>query len=197
MAKLPQAGKGRKVYGLNEIESATLSYATMSERFVAAVLFPHDLGMISFDDLYALGIPIYLPTNELIVSMATAHLLGGRNYPWYMLREEHADHSAFAFAERPMPWEPGWNGVGALNTTAGKAVYLGHGVKDNPELLAKAISISNFALLPHVSRFRSIAGLLRGLGKLSPEDFAAIGKAMEKSSLEAWETTSEFYQSSL
>ena len=66
------------------------TYAGLSSRFAAAVLFPHDVGMISFDDLYAVALPIFMPEPELIATIAYAQLASTRNYPWYLLREQHA-----------------------------------------------------------------------------------------------------------
>mmetsp|Transcript_55556 Transcript_55556/g.159787 ORF Transcript_55556/g.159787 Transcript_55556/m.159787 type:complete len:684 (+) Transcript_55556:127-2178(+) len=194
MASMPTARSWRKVYGLSDQESMMLSYSALSRRFAAAVLFPHDLGMISFDDLYVIGIPIFMPANELIVTMAMAHMSSTKNYPWYMLREEHADlPTMHADVGAPLPWEPGWAGRDAVNST-GRVTYLGRGVQHEPDRLLSAVSVSNFALFPHVRRFWSLAGLLRDLALLSPEDFAATGAAMRQTSEEAWEVTSEFYR---
>eukprot|EP00434_Breviolum_minutum_P034438 symbB.v1.2.030482.t1/scaffold3434.1/size111337/7 len=99
--------KRRKVYGL-PASSVITTYVDLSTRFVATVLFPHDIGIISFDDLYAMGIPIFLPEQELVENIAYAHLVSSNNYPWYLLREEHSTlHYPAVFGT--LPWDPGWN----------------------------------------------------------------------------------------
>merc|ERR1719326_2618474 len=46
--------------------------------------------MISFDDLYTLCVPLFLPDDMLVAAMAFANLEITQNYPWYLLRAEHA-----------------------------------------------------------------------------------------------------------
>ncbi|CAE8642316.1 unnamed protein product [Polarella glacialis] len=64
----------------------------------------------------------------------------------------------------------------------------------NVDLILQGIATSNFMLLPHVRRFSSIIGLLTDLESLRPEDLLETRKAMHRSSLAAWEVTSEFYR---
>lgn len=74
---------------------------------MAAVLFPHDIGAISFDDLYALGVPLFVPEQRQVENMAYAHLASTQNYPWYLLRQEHSAIWSPRRAQVP-PWDPGW-----------------------------------------------------------------------------------------
>lgn len=191
--KLPTARTGRKVYALGDEDSAILSYTAIVNRFAAAVLFPHDVGMISFDDLYALNVPMFIPENDLVVRMAFAHLSSTKNYPWYLLREEHADlRMVRADVEAGLPWDPGWGGRGAVNRT-GRDVYLGHGLLDTGKL-AGAVATANFALFPHIRRFSSLAGLLGQLASLQVDDLIRTSLEMRRSALEAWAVTAEFYR---
>merc|ERR1712224_101881 len=121
----------RKVYALNNEQSVTLGYGEMISRFVAGVLFPHDLGTISFDDLYALRIPMFLPSRAMVVSMALAHLRSTKNYPWYMLREEHAKLPPAHADIGRLPWNPGWDGADALNSSE-HHLYIGSTIDDIP-----------------------------------------------------------------
>lgn len=122
---LPTARPGRKVYALRDGESSMLSFGAIRQRYLGAVLFPHDLGMFSFDDLYALGVPIFLPEDDMIVNIAFAQLISTRNYPWYLLRGEHAKLKFnHVDADVQPPWEPGWNGTDAVNDE-GRATWLG------------------------------------------------------------------------
>eukprot|EP00930_Biecheleria_cincta_P050555 TRINITY_DN35742_c0_g1_i1.p1 TRINITY_DN35742_c0_g1~~TRINITY_DN35742_c0_g1_i1.p1 ORF type:complete len:703 (-),score=112.67 TRINITY_DN35742_c0_g1_i1:49-2097(-) len=192
MKKLPSSRAGRKVYALaGNLDASMATYRDLSRRYAAAVLFPHDIGMISFDDLYAVGVPIFMPESELVAEIARVHLISTKNYPWYLLRAEHADlHYARADDLRPPPWDPGWN-FRANETQA----YLGKGLED-PDLLRQAVATSNFMLLPHVRRFGSVAGLLRDLSMLGPAELWKTREAMRLSSLEAWEVTADFYRRS-
>eukprot|EP00927_Polykrikos_kofoidii_P040851 TRINITY_DN34847_c0_g1_i1.p1 TRINITY_DN34847_c0_g1~~TRINITY_DN34847_c0_g1_i1.p1 ORF type:complete len:707 (+),score=59.23 TRINITY_DN34847_c0_g1_i1:79-2199(+) len=190
---LPTYRAGRKVYTLGEHESVMLRFSDLHRRFVGAVLFPHDVGMISFDDLYALDIPLFLPDDEMVASMAFAQVSSTRNYPWYLLREEHASLRYFhADTDTNMPWEPGWGGREAVNAT-GQKIYLGHGGYEVAKIRS-AVSTSNFALFPHVRRFRSIVDLLRILKTLSISDLAETSRAMKRTRDSVWQVTSEFYK---
>jgi len=190
---LPTHRPGRKVYSLKEHESTMLSYGSIAQRFSAAVLFPHDLGMISFDDLWAASVPLFLPTDELVVSMAYAHMSSTTNYPWYLVRDEHADLSAsIADGEAEPPWDPGWGGLDAISSTQ-RQTFLGRDLLEG-DRMAQAVSVSNFALFPHVRRFAALAELLQMLAGLSVQDLAAISAAMRRSTEEAWAVTSEFYK---
>jgi len=191
--RLPGMKSGRKVYALKTHETLMLSFRDLHERFAAAVLFPHDVGMISFDDLYALSIPLFMPEIELVASMAYAHLSSTRNYPWYLLREEHAAlRAARADWDMPLPWDPGWGGLDAVNAT-GRDGYVGHGMLDI-QRVEHAIGTANFMLFPHVRRFGSLAMLLRELADMQPGELAATAAAMRHSASRAWEVTAEFYQ---
>merc|ERR1712107_384153 len=101
---------------MGDIEHSMETYNGLRSRFAAAVLFPHDLGMISFDDLYAIGMPLFMPETDLIASLAYGHVVTGENYPWYLIREEHADLN-YQRAEElgVLPWDPGWDGRQALH----------------------------------------------------------------------------------
>lgn len=194
MKRMPASRSWRKVYALGEYESTTLTYSSIARRFAAAVVFPHDLGTISFDDLYAMGLTVFMPADELVAAMAAAHLSSTRNYPWYMLREEHAElPKMHSDADGEKRWEPGWGGREAVNAT-GQATYLGRDLQHDPAALIGAAALSNYALFPHVRRFRSVAGLLLDLARLAPEDFAATAEAMRRSSEETWQVTAEFYR---
>merc|ERR1711872_1009561 len=104
--------------------------------------------------------------------MAFAQLSSSSNYPWYLLREQHADLQVVrADAEEALPWDPGWNGSDALWSEAQRTTYLGRGVLE-PSKLVGAVELSNFALFPHVRRFSSLSSLLRDLGSLGPEALA-------------------------
>lgn len=193
MGGLPTEGLGRKVYSLQG--EAVLSYTELRERFAAAVLFPHDVGMISFDDLYALGIPLLLPEDDLVAAMALAHLVSTDNYPWYLLREEHADVSfARAQPHGAPPWDPGWGGAAVLRNSTGFAAYMGHG-HHNMELIREAVRTANFGLFPHVRRFASLSGLLAGLADFDAagHSFSDTAAEMRRFAEEAWQTTSQFY----
>lgn len=191
--RLPGRKEGRKVYALSAEEALMLSFRDLHSRFAAAVLFPHDVGMISFDDLYALRIPLFMPEKELVSSMAYAHLVSTRNYPWYLLREQHASLQA-ARADRslPLPWDPGWSGQGAVNGT-GRERYVGHGLLDIQQV-EDAVATANFVLFPHIRRFGSISALLRDLAGLQAGELAATAAAMQRSAAEAWEATGRFYR---
>lgn len=196
VANLPGYREWRKVYALSAEESQTLSYSAMARRFRAAVLFPHDIGMISFDDLYALGIPLFLPNNEFVASMAYAHLANTENYPWYLIREEHAKLMAIrADHDPPLPWDPGWGGREAMQGQR-QEVYIGHDLLNLDKLLS-AVETSNFALHPHVRRFSSLGGLLRDLSLLTVHDLDKISQDMKQYAREAWEVTADFYRRSL
>ncbi|CAE7345055.1 unnamed protein product, partial [Symbiodinium microadriaticum] len=189
--KLPGKSPGRKVYGLSgDLDAVMATYAGLSSRFAAAVLFPHDVGMISFDDLYAVALPIFMPEPELIATIAYAQLASTRNYPWYLLREQHAQlHYARADDVDP-PWDPGWNWQNWRNASA---IYTGTGMLDAGKL-REAIATANYVLLPHIHRFSSITDLLHQLAHLSAEDLLATRRAMRQSATEAWEVTKGFYQ---
>lgn len=198
VANLPTVRPGRMVYSLGAKESQVLSYAELRRRFAAAVLFPHDVGMISFDDLYALGIPLFLPEDELVAAMALSQLVSTKNYPWYLLREEHADLH-FARSDSSigtlLPWDPGWDGREALGNSS--SVYLGRG-HGSMEPLRLAIATANFARTPYVRRFPSLAALLDELVRLSnapagEDPLAETSEAMKRFAAEAWEVTAEFY----
>eukprot|EP00929_Paragymnodinium_shiwhaense_P090961 TRINITY_DN51029_c0_g1_i1.p1 TRINITY_DN51029_c0_g1~~TRINITY_DN51029_c0_g1_i1.p1 ORF type:complete len:742 (-),score=113.09 TRINITY_DN51029_c0_g1_i1:46-2271(-) len=195
IAQMPTKRATRRVYALRAEESIRLSYGEMRRRFLAAVLFPHDLGMISFDDLYAAGLPIYMPSPHLIATLAYGHLADGRNYPWYLIRDEHADlHYARADAESGLPWDPSWGGKAALATAEGTATYVGRGLLDLNKL-AKAVEVSNYVLFPHVRRFDSLSALLADfLRPALKDDLAATTTAMAKSKADAWAVTGQFYR---
>lgn len=190
---LPGAKPGRKVYALRNQDTTMLSFGAMRKNFLGAVLFPHDLGMFSFDDLYALGVPLFLPDDELITTIAFAQLASTQNYPWYLLREEHA---ALDFkrgdSDASLPWDPGWQGIDAVGGD-GRATWLGRHVLDVERLL-ESMTVSNFKLYPHIRRFRSLVGLLQVLGCLSKEDLLETGEAMRRSAKETWSVTADYYR---
>lgn len=190
--RLPGSKSGRKVYALKAHETLMLSFRDLHQRFAAAVLFPHDVGTISFDDLYALSIPLFLPETKLVASMAYAHISSTQNYPWYMLRGEHANlKAARADRDMPLPWDPGWGGRDAVNST-GRETYIGQAM--DLQHVEIAVATANYALFPHVRRFGSLAALLRDLSGLQPGELAATAAAMRRSAAKAWETTAELYQ---
>lgn len=186
-------GKGRKVYALTGSESAMLSFGAIRKRFVGAVAFPHDLGMFSFDDLYALGVPLFMPSDELIVSAAFAQLASTKNYPWYLLREEHADlRAARADTDAPLPWDPGWGGLAALSGS-GRETWIGRDSLDLTKL-QDAVATTTFTLYPHIRRFESLSGLLKDLQGLDVTDLLETSAAMRHAAAEAWKVTADFYR---
>lgn len=189
---LPGERPGRKLYSLGRDGSPILSYADIHKRFLAAVLFPHDLGMISFDDLYALNVPIFLPAPELVVFIAHAHLKITKNYPWYLVRPEAALSSPESSA--PLPFEPGWGGRDAVANATSSSAYHGRYFESDASLLFQAASVSNFVLLPHVHRFQSLVSLLQALESLGAPGLQQISRDMQRSNAEAWEVTAEFYR---
>jgi len=190
---LPGPQPGRKVYALRNQDSSILSFGDMRARFLGAVLFPHDLGMFSFDDLYALGVPLFLPTDEMIMQIAFAQLASTNNYPWYLLREEHAKLSfKRGDADAAPPWDPGWQFTEAMAPEA-RATWLGHDALGVNSLLG-SMMVSNFKLYPHIRRFHSLTSLLQMLGCLTKGDLLATGEAMRESAKETWEVTAEYYR---
>ena len=159
--RLPGKGPRRKVYSLpGDLDGSMATYAGLSNRFAAAVLFPHDVGMISFDDLYAVALPIFMPDPELVVNIAYAQLVSTKNYPWYLLRGEHAKlHYARADDLGP-PWNPGWGWAEAWRNSS--EIYTG-AAKLTADTLRQAIATANYVLLPHIYRFFSITDLLHHL----------------------------------
>lgn len=189
--RLPSQREGRKVYGLSASDSMT-KYSDLSDRFAAAVIFPHDIGIISFDDLYAVGTPIFLPEQEMVENMAYAHLVSTSNYPWYLLREEHSKlNYPLVSSGSALPWDPGWNWQ-SCNFTA----FSGQDTL-NPDHLRHAIGTANYLRLPHINYFNSLTDLLHRLEDLGGQGLQDLRQAMKKSSADAWQITSQFYRAAL
>merc|ERR1740129_48854 len=199
--RLPGYRPWRRIYSLGETESMQ-TYGQLGSRFVAAVLFPHDVGMISFDDLYALGVPLFMPEVRFVAMMAYAHLVSGQNYPWYLLREEHVSLRIWRTGARPTPpWKIGGPPLpatlrtgpdgtsGGGDTISQEELYLGHNLK-SVDKLVHLVGTSNYALFPHVWRFRSVSQLLL---QLRTVDLVATSVRMRRFNEDTWRSTSEFY----
>ena len=176
--RLPGKGQGRKVYSLpGDLDGSMATYAGLSNRFAAAVLFPHDVGTISFDDLYAVALPIFMPELELVANMAYAQLVSTQNYPWYLLREEHAELQYARADDQDLPWDPGWGWAATWRNSS--AIYTGKGPL-NADTLRQAIATANYILLPHVYRFLSITDLLHQLSNLDGAAWLAVMLALSQ-----------------
>lgn len=191
MARLPGYRPWRRVYAVSA-EDSHMTYTAMASRFAAVVLFPHDVGMISFDDVYRLAMPVFMPSNAMIATMAFAHLTSTKNYPWYLLREDLVFLEWHTVEHRAPPWALGGPPLPGGDADLGdeRSLYLGRDLR-RVEKLSKLVATANFALFPHVQRFSSLSGLLVALRE---SDFAAISAGMRAFSVQGWQETAEFYR---
>lgn len=187
MAGMPSYREWRRLYAIPK-DKTHMSYAEIGTRFVAAVVFPHDLGMISFDDLYRMGVPVFMPTNDMVSTMAFAHLVSTVNYPWYLLRREHASLRSNHARGAP-PWNISGPDADSLAANQ-RDLYLGRRLQhvEKLELLSR---ISNFNLFPHVTRFGSLRDLV---AQLNSADLSSISAAMRAFSVKTWQATAEYYR---
>lgn len=187
MAGMPSYREWRRLYAIPK-DKSHMSYAEISTRFRAAVVFPHDLGMISFDDLYRMAIPLFMPTVKMVATMAYAHLVSTVNYPWYLLRHEHASLLSNR-PSTPPKWERGGPGADAVTDDLAD-LYLGRNLR-HVEKLEELVHWSNYNLFPHVTRFGSLRELV---AQLNSADLSEISAAMRTFSAKSWQATAEYYR---
>jgi len=77
-------------FGRNDM----ISMVDVQAHFSAVIIFPWDINMLSFDEMYSLEIPLLLPTPAAVAlywsQLMQMTTVSGRNYPLYLLRPEHA-----------------------------------------------------------------------------------------------------------
>ncbi|CAK8993124.1 unnamed protein product [Durusdinium trenchii] len=137
--------------------SRPFGYAEL-RRYRGAVYFPWDMGMLLFSELYAIGVPLFLPDRAWITSIIK-RMLEYTDFGWWQAREDGsavvlANSTADGESHRFWPWM-------SANST----------MKEILELY----DLTDFIRWPHVSRFGSFGALM---AQLLAAEFDATSEAM-------------------
>ncbi|CAJ1427844.1 unnamed protein product, partial [Effrenium voratum] len=127
------------------------SYSEL-RRFRGAVYFPWDMGMLVFSELYAIGVPLFLPDRAWISSIIK-RMLEYTDFGWWQAREEG---SAVALPGAT----PGWFWF-SENSTISEILEL--------------YDLTDFVRWPYVTSFSSLPQLMQSL---VAADFDSTSQAM-------------------
>eukprot|EP00439_Symbiodinium_sp_Y106_P047371 s275_g6.t1 len=124
-------------------------------RFRAAVYFPWDMGMLLFSELYAIGVPTFLPDKAWVVSIIK-RMLEYTDFGWWQAREEGSSVALPSDSNFTLDWP--WFGE---NSTMAHLLSL--------------YGLTDFARWPYVTTFPSLARLM---ASLRDADFDATSRLM-------------------
>mmetsp|Transcript_118984 Transcript_118984/g.379418 ORF Transcript_118984/g.379418 Transcript_118984/m.379418 type:complete len:696 (+) Transcript_118984:79-2166(+) len=138
-------------FGLDELGGAP--YPKLAS-FRATIMYPYDVALAIFYELYSMGMPIFLPKTELL--------------PFYIFRGLHSDHH-YHFLKP---------GFGGLNGTLPPFVP-SFGIEQWWSAGPSWSAHTDFSRFPHLLRFETVAELLAALAP-GATDWAAVSAAMQR-----------------
>mmetsp|Transcript_46568 Transcript_46568/g.122976 ORF Transcript_46568/g.122976 Transcript_46568/m.122976 type:complete len:291 (+) Transcript_46568:1109-1981(+) len=171
-------GEHSTQFGRNDM----ISMVDVRMHFQAAIIFPWDINMLSFDEMYSLELPLFLPT-PAAVALYWSHLMlmttvSGSNYPLYLLRPEHAQGS-LVFNRASVHVHPPWFDE-PMNADIHALLYW--------------TSYTNWATWPGVTFFSGVADAVL---RMSTADLGSCQAQMADFNKRTWDATQRWFHRSM
>lgn len=167
-------------YGVDPQTQATdleayYSHAELAA-FLAVVILPWDLTLKTFDELYALGMPLFLPGRQMAASLALHTVTRSpERFYWYHLRERHWGGELAKRAASSCTQSLGEAGLAETGMPGRLFFNRKHfAIAD----FLDAWSLSDFATRPCVAAFDSMAELAAGLLDLVGHGSSAVSPSL-------------------
>jgi hypothetical protein len=159
--------------------SLVISAADMKMHFDRFVIMPWDVNLLSFDELYSMEVPLFLP-DPAAVSLHWCNTMrltarAGQDYPLYLLRRQHADAGVPSARNSSHPFKP----------------WVDDPMNPQLEVVRYWVTFSNWAQWPGVVYFHGVPDMMI---KLMSTDVKLMTSRMDAFNSDTWEHTLQWYR---